>query len=523
MIQDEMNKTAADRHWVRSIEEAVREQARARNGGSGPLTQREAGQIKHCLRTADDLDRKSSELFGEYIDSSQANGTLRSEPAIGHVMDAANAQLADLAAVGPAGSASTSLGHATRRDDGPRRREVRGRDVWRVGVRSDQITVTAARDLAMEAIDSYRDDDLPDSTRALVERALSRKDAGVDVASYVRAATDPGAEAAFRKVWDGYPVAALERDEAQAFTDLQKRAAAIGANTTGGFAVPLAVDPAWIAEADITTNPFMTIARRETIMTGTYTGVQANQVTASWDAEAEEVSDDMAVLDRVQITANRLQSFVPFSFEVAADVPDFQNQVRQLQAEGIDDALGLGFAVGTGASNEPTGVVTDLVAQAGQCVTATGSAGSFVLADVPALMSVVKDRSYAAGSFLMHRSTAFAIRELIQSENSAAGVWTDPSSDDVPARLYGRPVYLSSAMDSDLTTTGQNVIVFGDFNRFAVVSAAPSIVDVVPHVFGSNQRPTGQAGIYSFSRWGSGLTDTANGTPAPALTVLQIQ
>lgn len=53
-------------------------------------------------------------------------------------------------------------------------------------------------------------------------------------------------------------------------------------------------------------------------------------------------------------------------------------------------------------------------------------------------------------------------------------------------------------------------LLFGDFSQFLIVDRVGMSVELVPHLFGSNQRPTGQRGIYAVWRNNSKiLTDNA--------------
>jgi predicted phage gp36 major capsid-like protein len=61
-------------------------------------------------------------------------------------------------------------------------------------------------------------------------------------------------------------------------------------------------------------------------------------------------------------------------------------------------------------------------------------------------------------------------------------------------------------MDSDVTTTGQNIVCLGDFRYFAVVDRVGLNIELVPHVFGTgSNRPTGQRALYGYFRNSSGV------------------
>jgi len=48
-----------------------------------------------------------------------------------------------------------------------------------------------------------------------------------------------------------------------------------------------------------------------------------------------------------------------------------------------------------------------------------------------------------------------------------------------------------------------NIVVYGDFAQFVIVDRWPSSLELIPHLFGSNRRPTGQRGAFLHARVGS--------------------
>jgi predicted phage gp36 major capsid-like protein len=48
---------------------------------------------------------------------------------------------------------------------------------------------------------------------------------------------------------------------------------------------------------------------------------------------------------------------------------------------------------------------------------------------------------------------------------------------------------------------------YGDFSNFVIVDRWPSSLEIIPHLFGANRRPTGQRGAFLYARTGS---DSAN-------------
>jgi predicted phage gp36 major capsid-like protein len=66
-------------------------------------------------------------------------------------------------------------------------------------------------------------------------------------------------------------------------------------------------------------NPLRQISKVIPITTDDWNGVSTAGITASWDGEAGEVSDDAPTVVQPSIKTWKAQAFVPFSIEVGAD------------------------------------------------------------------------------------------------------------------------------------------------------------------------------------------------------------
>jgi HK97 family phage major capsid protein len=61
-------------------------------------------------------------------------------------------------------------------------------------------------------------------------------------------------------------------------------------------------------------------------------------------------------------------------------------------------------------------------------------------------------------------------------------------------------------MDTGTTTTGQRIAIYGDMKTaFRIVDRIGMAVELVPTLFGSNRRPSGQRGLFAYWRTGSGV------------------
>jgi HK97 family phage major capsid protein len=160
----------------------------------------------------------------------------------------------------------------------------------------------------------------------------------------------------------------------------------------------------------------------------------------------------------------------------------------------------LGFTITQ--TNGPTGLITALVAAGGATVIATGT-NVLAQADLYNNQAALPARWRPNAKWMMNLSILNGYRQLPQAAGLNYSVIDD--SGPVPKAL-GWEVRENSSMDSTLTGAAADYLVLsGDFQQFAIVDRIGTTVEVVPHVFGGGQRPTGQRGFYMHYRVGSGV------------------
>ena len=72
--------------------------------------------------------------------------------------------------------------------------------------------------------------------------------------------------------------------------------------------------------------------------------------------------------------------------------------------------------------------------------------------------------------------------------------------------LLGKQVLEWSAVQTSLTTTGQQLAIWGDWSGFTIVDRFSAQIELIPHLFGATNRfPTGQRGILYIWRSSSGV------------------
>jgi HK97 family phage major capsid protein len=101
------------------------------------------------------------------------------------------------------------------------------------------------------------------------------------------------------------------------------------------------------------------------------------------------------------------------------------------------------------------------------------------------------------GSYLGNKAVFNAIRMMSVGTVGQGSVWVPGIAGDRPPTLNGYNAYEDSGMDANLAA-GNDILVLGDFNYFLIADRIGLTIEVVPHVFGPNQRPTNQRGVYAY-------------------------
>jgi HK97 family phage major capsid protein len=279
-----------------------------------------------------------------------------------------------------------------------------------------------------------------------------------------------------------------------------QRAASL-TDAAGGYAVPLPVDPTLILNDDGSVCPLRAISTVRTIVTDQLRTVNATAISASYDAEAAEVSDDTPTWANTDISVHMARANVPYSIEIGMDYPGFTGDLAFLLADAKANLENTKFVLGSGTA-EPFGIVSALDGTSYEITENTDD--TFALGDVYDLEEELPSRYAANASWLANKKIYTAIRE-------AGGANLDDHwvnlRDGRPPQLLGHPTYEASAMDGVITASGavdNFVMVLGDFKWFWIVDRVGFSMELVPHLFHtSNNRPSGQRGVFAYWRNGS--------------------
>ncbi len=378
-----------------------------------------------------------------------------------------------------------------------------------------------SRDRAMRVVDQHvRSGQLPAEAGEKVEGLISKgaKPERSFASRWVRATGSDAYFGAFGK-WLVDPErghlmwSEQERSAWQTVQSLraEQRAMSTGDSAGGYGALPFQLDPTVILTNAGTVSPLREVSRVVTTLTDKWRAVTSAGATASWDDEAEEVSDDAPPFASPEIAVHRLSAFVPFSREIEQDygqgaVPSasLAQELSKVLLDASNRLMSQAYTVGSGVA-EPKGVITAVAAAGGSVVSPT-VAEQFGAPDVYATIEALPPRWRDSARWMANLSVLNDV-DLMETSNGAKLFPEVGSSNPV---LLRRPLHENSEMDGSWNTaaTANNyILLVGDFSQNIIVDAAFSAsVEVIPHLFGENQRPTGQRGAYLFLRTGSDVS-----------------
>ena len=299
--------------------------------------------------------------------------------------------------------------------------------------------------------------------------------------------------------------------QAHLLTDDEKRAAiTVATATAGGYLTPTLLDPTIVLTNDGTSN---VVRAQSTVVTqaigSDWNGVTSAGVTASFDGEVVEVSDDTPAFAAVNIPLFKAQAFVQGSIESFQDIAGLQGEIVSMFADAKDRLEGAAHCTGNG-STAPKGIFTALDADAGSEVTST-TAATIGEVDLAAVYDGLPVRHRSNAKWLMNPIWDLAIRRL----GTAVGyLYTTDLTGMTGQALYGKEVILSDDAPEVTTTTALDQrVAFLDFKKYYIVDAPGSFaVEYIPHMFATaNNLPNGTRGLYAYWRTGADFVDSNAG------------
>lgn len=378
-------------------------------------------------------------------------------------------------------------------------------DPFDIELRSAPRTAEVTRDIesrARRALDAMRL--LSDDQKSLVEARMNdrRINRGGAMFRHLLATGSDEYRAAFAKLI-GSPQPFLT--ERQAHLVEEARALTAGTDASGGYAMPFTLDPTLIDINAGVANPIRQLARIRTTMTDNWQGVTSAGVTASWDAESSEVSDDTPTLAQPAVSIKHPRAFVPFTLEHGDDLDSVLSDLGAEFGRAKDRLESAAFATGASGGDNAPGIVTLLVA-ASKTVASAG-ADTYAVADLYSTQNALPDRFDDQASWLMNKSVINLTRQFGTADSHAM---LTHLGDGQPPLLLGAPLHRWSSLDGSITAAADNyVAIYGDIaETYTIVDRLGMTVELVPMLFATaNNLPNGQRGLYARWRVGAGLTN----------------
>ena len=290
-------------------------------------------------------------------------------------------------------------------------------------------------------------------------------------------------------------------------TDDEKRAAiTVATATAGGYLVPIVIDPTVILTNGGTDNVVRGMSTVKTMTEGNaWKGVTSAGVTASWDGEVVEVSDDTSAFVQPSIPLYKAAAFVQGSIESFQDINGLQGEIVKMFADAKDRLESLAHHSGNGTT-APKGVFTAVAAVANSVITST-TAATIGEVDLGATWDAVPARHRRKSVWLTNPIWDLVIRRLGTAVTFA---YSGDLRDPLGQGLYGKPVVLSDDAPEVTTTTAlDHRLLIGNFENYYIIDKPGSFaVEYIPHLFNTTTNlPDGRRGLYAYWRNGA---DTVN-------------
>ena len=282
-------------------------------------------------------------------------------------------------------------------------------------------------------------------------------------------------------------------------------------NANGNFLVPTHLDPTVILSNSGSSNVMRSLARIVTVTRPgdtSWQGISSDGVSASFDAQLAEVSDDSPTFSQPSVSIHKAQALIQASIEAAEDIPGLAGELLMMFGDARDRLEGAAHMTGTG-SDQPWGIFTALDANTNVEIV-SDTAAAINKEDLDEVYRTLPVRWRKNAKWLMHPLWAQAVQNL---GTALSNKYTSNLAEGTTDALYRKPVIESDDAPSTATTTVRdNEIVFGDFSQYVIVDKPGSFaVEYIPHLFNtSNNLPDGRRAWYAYWRTGGdSIVDTA--------------
>ena len=292
-----------------------------------------------------------------------------------------------------------------------------------------------------------------------------------------------------------------------ALTSEERTVLGVSTNANGKFLLPTHLDPTIILTSALSTNTIRKLARVVTLTDGApaWNGITSSGVTASWDGEVVEVSDDSPTFGQPSISTVRAQALVQASISAAEDIANLSSDILMMFADAKDRLEGAAHATGAGTT-EPKGVFTAVNAVTASRVTST-TAATIGVVDLHAVYKAVPKRYRASSKWVANPLYTTAIKAL---GTAVSASYSGDLRDPMAGRILGLDVEETDDAPTTQTTTAlDQEVLLGDFSQFVIVDRPGGMsVEYIPHLFNTTTNlPDGRRAWYATWRNGSDVTN----------------
>jgi len=268
--------------------------------------------------------------------------------------------------------------------------------------------------------------------------------------------------------------------------DSELRALNITTDAQGGYTVPDEFERALVVALQ-NANVMRQISRVLPSVSGDkLVTVEADAGTAAWLDEAAGYTESNPAFGRVTFGACKLGRIAKASEEFLQDsFLATEAYLADVFARSFGTAEEAAMVAGNG-TGKPTGVIS------GASNTQAAAAAAITADNMIDLAYKVKQGYRANGSYLMHDSTAAALRKLKGSDDQY--LWQPSVQQGQPDVFNGRPVFTSDAMPT--IGTGKTSVVFGDFSYYWIVDRLGRSMQRLNELYAAN----GQIGFKMHQR-----------------------
>jgi HK97 family phage major capsid protein len=292
-----------------------------------------------------------------------------------------------------------------------------------------------------------------------------------------------------------------------ALTTEERTVLGVSTNANGKFLLPVHLDPTIILTSAASDNTIRRLARVVTLTDGqpAWNGITSAGVTASWDGEVVEVSDDSPTFGQPSISTIRAQALVQASISATEDIANLASDVLMMFADAKDRLEGTAYATGAGTT-EPMGVFTAVAAVTASRVTST-TAATIGLVDLNSVYTGVPLRYRRNATWVANPVYTVAIKAL---GTAISASFSGDLRDPVAGRILGLPLEEAEDAPTTQTTTAlDKEVLLGDFKQYVIVDRPAGMsVEAVPLLFNTaNNLPDGRRAWYATWRTGADVTN----------------